>query len=337
MSLLGRMFGVLAGGLLVAVIATVWVTPGALAQERKVIKLGTVWSDGHPGTMGARKFAELVNAKTGGAVEVRVFPNSQLGSEREMFEGIRLGNIEMGYIAGNVIENIVPEASLPSLPYLFSSFEQAFKVEDGPVGQAISARILKSAGARTLGFFATGFRQTAAKRPLRSIADFKGLKIRTPESPLLVATFKLLGANPTPLPFGELYTAIQTNVVEAAESPPGVLDGAKIFEVAPYLVRTSHIYSSGHILINDGFFGKLTPAVQKVIVEAGKEAQDYQRKLVVEVEGSIIQKLATRKEHPVTVIDIDTAPLRAATASYYEQFGKQIGGMQLVDMAKAAK
>ena len=307
----------------------------ALAQDKKAIKIGVVWAADHPGSKGASKLAELANAKAGGAIEVRVFPSEQLGSEREMFEGIRLGSIEMGYIAGNIIQNAEPSAGLPSLPYLFKGFEQAFKVEDGAVGKEISDRVLKATGARTLGFFSTGFRQVAAKKPLDSVAGFEGLKIRTPESPLLVATFKLLGANPTPMPFGELYTAIQTNVVDAAESPPGVLNWGKIFEVAPYMMKTSHIYSSGHILISDNFWKGLAPNVQKALQEAATEAQQFQRGLVVDEENTIIGQLESRAKHPVTVVSIDTVPLREATASYYEQFAEQIGGMGLIDQAKA--
>jgi tripartite ATP-independent transporter DctP family solute receptor len=307
----------------------------ALAQDKKAIKIGVVWAADHPGSKGASRLAELANAKAGGAIEVRVYPSEQLGSEREMFEGIRLGSIEMGYIAGNIIQNAEPSAGLPSLPYLFKGFEQAFKVEDGAVGKEISDRVLKATGARTLGFFSTGFRQVAAKKPLGSVTDFDGLKIRTPESPLLVATFKLLGANPTPMPFGELYTAIQTNVVDAAESPPGVLNWGKIFEVAPYMMKTSHIYSSGHILISENFWKGLAPNVQKALQEAATEAQQFQRGLVVDEESTIIGQLQSRANHPVTVVSIDTVPLREATASYYEEFAGQIGGMDLIDQAKA--
>ena len=316
--------------------ALVFTSVDALAQAKKVIKVGSVLAADHPATKGGDKLAEIANARAGDAIEVRVFPSEQLGSEREMFEGIRLGSIEMGYIAGNIIQNAEASAALPSLPYLFQSFEQAFKFEDGPVGKEISERILKATGARTLGFYVTGFRQVAAKRPLRTVDDFEGLKIRTPESPLMVATFKLLGANPTPMPFGELYTAIQTNVVDAAESPPGVLNWGKIFEVAPYMMKTSHIYTSGHILINDKFFQSLAPNVRKVLQEATTEAQNYQRQLVVDEESKIIGRLQSRAKHPVTVVSIDTVPLREATAGYYEQFAKQIGGMDLIDKAKAA-
>lgn len=308
----------------------------AMAQAKKIIKIGSTLAADHPATLGGDRLAEIVNAKVGDVVEVRVFPSEQLGSEREMFDGIRLGSIEMGYIAGNIIQNAEPSAALPSLPYLFKNFKQAFNFEDGPVGKEISARILKATGARTLGFYVTGFRQVAAKRPIRSADGFKGLKIRTPESPLMVATFRLLGANPTPMPFGELYTAIQTNVVDAAESPPGVLEWGKIFEVAPYMIKTSHIYTSGHILINDKFFQSLSPKVQKVLQEATIEAQNYQRQLVVDEESKIISQLQSRAKHPVTVVSIDTVPLRDATASYYEEFAKQIGGMDLINKAKAA-
>jgi len=324
---------------LVTVLAAAALTFGsvdALAQSKKIIKIGSVLPADHPATLGGDKLAEIANARAGDAIEVRVFPSEQLGSEREMFEGIRLGSIEMGYIAGNVIQNAEPSAALPSLPYLFKGFKNAFNLEDGPVGKEISDRVLKATGARTLGFYVTGFRQVAAKRPLRSLADFKGLKIRTPESPLMVATFKLLGANPTPMPFGELYTAIQTNVVDAAESPPGVLNWGKMFEVAPYMMKTSHIYTSGHILINEKFWQGLAPNVRKVLQEATTEAQNYQRKLVVEESGKIIAELQSRAKHPVTVVSIDTVPLRDATASYYEQFAKQIGGMDLINKAKAA-
>ena len=194
--------------------------------------------------------------------------------------------------------------------------------------------MLKASSTRTLGFLCDRDSQVAAKKAIRNIGDFKGLKIRVPESPLFVATFKLLGANPTPIPAGELYTALQTNVVDAAESPPAFLDDFKVFEIAKFLVLTSHIYSSGHIVIGERLWQRLSPEVQNGLAAAAKEAEAYQRRLAVEAQEKSIAKV---KDKGVAMIPIDTGPLREAVQSYYQQYAKEIGGMGLIEKALATK
>lgn len=198
-----------------------------------------------------------------------------------------------------------------------------------------SARILKTTGVRVLGYNATGFRSLVVRsKSVNNLADFKGLKVRVPESPLMVSLFRNLGANPTPIPWGELYTALQTGVIDAAESPPSALDSIKIFEVAKNLTLTNHVYTNGFIVINDKAWQGLSPKSQSALAKAVLAGQRAQREVLLAEQGKIIAEL---KKRGVNVIEIDTAPLRAAVAPMYAEFTKKVGDQTLLDALAKSK
>jgi len=273
--------------------------------------------------------AKIVDEKTGGRIEIRVFPSEQLGTERQYMEGIKFGSIEMGSVTGNILEAFDPIAALLLLPYIVRDFEHGFRVEDGPVGTEMKTRILKNTGLRTLGFNTTGIRSVLARdKQIRSIEDFKGLKIRVPESPIMVSTFKHIGANPTPIPWGEVYTAVQTKVVDACESPPPILYDVRLFEVAKFLTLTNHIYTNQFILINEKVWQSLSKQDRDAITAGMKANQELQRKLSVAAHTEILERV---KREGVSVFPIDTKPLQEAVRPIYKERAKKIGGMALID------
>lgn len=210
-------------------------------------------------------FKNLVEAETGGAVEVKVFPAGQLGGERELIEATKLGTIQMCMVSA-AIAGYYKEAQVLDIPYLFSSAPIAWKVMDGWFGKEMAEDCLKKTGMRVLAYGETGFRNfTNSVRPIRSPADMKGLKIRVMESPVYINMVKALGAAPTPIAWPETYTALQQKVVDGQENPVSVILSVKFFEVQKYLTLDGHSYGVDFILINDKFFQTLSKETQQIL------------------------------------------------------------------------
>lgn len=296
----------------------------------KTLRFAHIYSPEHSSHKAAVQLSDVVKQQTGGGVDVRVLPSGQLGQERQIMEGLMVGSIDIANVAGNVVQGFEAAAGLTSLPYLVRDFNHAFRIEDGEVGKEIEKRILAKTGVRVIGYNTTGFREVVSPgKPIVSLADFKGLKIRVPESPLMVATFKALGANPTPIPWGELYTALQTKVVDACESPPGALNDIKIFEIAKSMSLTNHVYTGTLVLMSEKAFQRLTEKERQAILDAGRQMTKSQREQAVKDQNATIESL--QKNAGVKVHPVDTAPLQKAVTPVYQDYGKTIGGMTLID------
>ncbi len=210
-------------------------------------------------------FKNLVEAETAGAVDVKVFPAGQLGNERELVEGTKIGTIQMSMVSA-AIAGFYKEAQVLDIPYLFSSAPVAWKVMDGWFGKEMAEDCLKKTGMRVLAYGETGFRNfTNSSRPIKSPADMKGLKIRVMESPVYVNMVKALGAAPTPIAWTETYTALQQKVVDGQENPVSVIMMVKFYEVQKYLTLDGHSYGVDFVLINDKFYQGLPKETQQII------------------------------------------------------------------------
>lgn len=304
------------------------------ASSAEVMKLGHIMSPKHQVQKAAQKFADEVKARTNGQVEIRLFPSGQLGQEKEMFESMRLGSLELGFIAGNAIESFEPSEGIFSLPYAFVDYDHVYRVQDGPIGKEIAKRVVEKTGVRYLAYGNIGFRHTLiTAKPVHTAADMAGLKIRVPPSPAFVNAFRLLGANPTPIPGGEMYTALKTGVVDGVEGTPDILADFKMFEVAKNYSLTGHIYTDIPLVIADRIWKAMTPERQKAFTEAARAAELYQRDLIKQAEAELLTSL---QKDGVTLIKVDTAPMRAKMTPYYEDFAKRIGGSALIDQTIAA-
>ena len=215
-------------------------------------------------------FANMVNAKSGGRIEVQVYGAGALGAEREYVEAIMAGTVQAG-IASGVLGGFLPEAMVTDIPYLFPSESIAWKVLDGPFGEKLSKMMLDKTGLRNLAFAEVGFRHfTNNVRPIKSPADVKGLKIRVQENPLYVNMVKGLGGNPTPIAWTETYTALQTGVVDGHENPISSTVFAKIYEVQKYITLDGHVYGVDWFLINNKFFESLPEDLQYIVFDAAR-------------------------------------------------------------------
>lgn len=215
-------------------------------------------------------FKSVVESKTQGQVKIQIYPANQLGGEREIIEATQIGTLDLCLSSGGGLSGFYAPSMVLGIPYLFSSYEEAWKVMDGDFGKMLAEDMVKRAGIRTLGYAQTGFRHFLnSKRMLRSPADLKGLKIRVMQSPLYITLVESLGANPTPVPWPEVYSAAQQGVVDGMEVPVGSAVMVKLYEVQKYMVLDGHVFSADWLMMNEGKFQSLSKPHQKIFLEAG--------------------------------------------------------------------
>jgi tripartite ATP-independent transporter DctP family solute receptor len=315
-----------AAGLLVLLAAA----PAAAAITCKV---GDVVADSHPNTLGLLKIAEIVKEGTKGEIDVQVFPNSQLGGEKEMAEGMRLGSVCGGDINVSVLSQWVPEGQLFDLPFIFRDDAHAYAVTSGPVGKQLAERY-PAHGFRVLGYWINGVRHPMSKTPILKPEDVKGLKMRVIQSPLHIEVWKLLGANPTPIAFSETYNALQTGVVDFTDNSKSTYWSSKLYEVVPHITNLGHIYSIGAIVFDENFWKKLTPDQQKVLQAAVDEAVVYQNKLLAEDDAAALAKAVAAGAQ---VHETDKTPWQEATAPIYESWAAKVGGMDVIKAVQNTK
>lgn len=295
---------------------------GASAAFSGNYKLGHVGPPTHPYQLGAVKFAELVKEGTKGQIVIDSFPSSQLGNERDLIEGLQLGTVDFVLSSTGPMASFDPKFGAPDLPFIFRDLSHAYKCLDGDVGQELFAA-LKKKGITGLAWFENGFRQvTNSKRAIEKPEDLKGLKIRTMENPIHVAFFRELGVDPTPMAFGEVFSALEQKVVDGQENPIAAVTAAKFFEVQKYLAMTGHVYTAVPLMVRSDLFNSFTPEQQQVILSAAKEASAYERKLLADQEKTGIEELRKRG---MTVTYPDRAKLLNATAPVYQKFEGTIG------------
>jgi tripartite ATP-independent transporter DctP family solute receptor len=245
-------------------------------QER-VIKFGHLNNTDHPVSMGVKRFSELLAAKSGGKMKVQEFPASQLGNELQQQAALQGGVQEMTAPATTSLAGIVKEFGLVDFPFSVGNYAQADALLDGPLGQALIAR-LPEKGLVALGYWDLGFRNvTNSKRAITRAEDFDGLKLRVIPNPVFLETFKGFKANPVPMPFAELYGALEAKAVDGQENPFSVILSNKFFEVQKFVSATNHVYAANIVLVSKRFWDRLTPTEQRLMHEAANEARGYQR------------------------------------------------------------
>lgn len=263
-------------------------------------------------------FKEQVEARTNGSVTVTIFPQGQLGNDAAMIDGTRSGIIDIAMSGLNNFTGLVPQAGALELPFMFPTRDTAYAVLDGEIGQGISAEFPQH-GMKVLGYPENGYRNMTNNRgPIRTPADVAGLNMRVNNSKALNDMFAVLGANPLQLPVAELYTALETGVVDAQDHPIGIVLSFKFNEVQDYLSLTQHAYSALALVMNDAKFNSLTADEQAVIVDVAAEAVAMQRKAAQEKEAGMIDEL---KAAGMEVnADVDAAAFQAAVKSVWDGF-----------------
>jgi tripartite ATP-independent transporter DctP family solute receptor len=303
----------------VAIVAIALTVP---AFAKTVLKLGHIAEVSHPYAQGADHFAKLVAEKSGGDLEVQVFPSSQLGSQKDMTEGLIYGTIDMVLTGTADLGQFQPKMSLFDLPFLFKDRTHAYKALD-TVGMELGQE-LEPRGLKLLGYMENGIRHlTNNVRPVKAPADMAGLKIRVMSNKIYIETIKSLGGSPTPMAFGELYSAMQQGTVDGQENPSAHIYTKRFFEVQKYASLTAHAYAPEPVLISMITWSKLSDAQKAIIQEAAKEAIAWQRELSTKEDNEYWDKIkATGK---IEVIEVDRKPFMEATQPVWKEFAGTVG------------
>ncbi len=313
--------------ILVLSIAMMSVTAGA----QTTLVFASAYAENDHQTQSMIKFGELVEEKTNGEVKVEVNYGGVLGGERDVAENIQLGSID-GAILGGILQNFDSALSILEFPFLFKNPEHIRYVMDGPVGEVINERMIENINMRYLDIVMRTSRQLTTNKPINSISDLKGLKIRVPEMKAHLKTWEALGASPTPMAFTEVYTALQVGTVDGQENPVPVIYANKFYEVCDYLAYTNHLPGFMMIIINNDTYENLSYKNRIALQQAAREASLYNEKILAENMEEIDADLAENMELTYP----DTAEFAEAAKDVYKEFADVEGFTELYLAIKEA-
>ncbi len=303
----------------------------ALAQEKEVkLKAGIGSSlTGSSHGLGIAKFKELVEKETNGRIKMQLFPDGQMGNDQSMMDSLKMGTLDMMVTSSAPIANTTKTFLVFDLPFLFTSEKVADTVLDGPAGQEI-LDTLKGTGLIGLVFWENGFRNiTNSKRAINTPEDLKGLKIRTMQNPIHLDSFKTWGANPVPMPFNEVFTALEQKVIDGQENPNTLIYDAGFYEAQKYLTITQHFYTPFVLMIGQKSFDKLSPADQKLIQKIALETRDYERKVNRENNAKYLDLMKKKGIAINEVSPQDLEKFKASAKDIYAKFSNDIGKERL--------
>lgn len=297
------------------------------AWGQQVLRLAHNAAPGNPKAEASLRFAELVEKKTNGRIKVVVGGSSQYADDVEALTSMRLGVLAFSANSQGATSNVVPQFAVLGLPFLFQDLPQAWKVMDGPFGDELR-KYAAQRGLVLLALWDNGIRHASNNvRPIRTPEDLAGVKIRTPADPITVEIFQALGANPTPLPFSELYIALQQGVVDGQENPLMNIYSSKLHEVQKFISLTGHKYESTPLLASKALFDKLSTADQQAILDAAKEAGQLNRAQSLKADTEL---RVAMEEAGIQFNTIDPAPFAARTQELYERWRQEFP--MLVDL-----
>ena len=320
---------------LVMVLAAALAAPGsALAEQTLKIGLGDP-IDSDQGVL-ALRFKAIVEASSGGKYKVDLFPAGQLGDEQKMVKDARRGSIDGAVVAVNNITPFAKSVGILTLPYLMQSFDDAVKATTGELGDKWRAVLIKEAGVRPLGWSYSNFRVlTNSKKPVKNLADLKGLKIRVPKNPIMIETWKALGAEPIPMAWPETFTALQQRVVDGQDNPHITNYTMKFYEVQNYSSECHYLFSLQPLVMGEAFFNSLSPEDQALFTRAGIEAQQYNLLFSVTKSEEARQNMMKKGVEYMEIDDEDQWS-KIAMEKVWPMFYDSVGGKEEVDKALKA-
>jgi tripartite ATP-independent transporter DctP family solute receptor len=296
-------------------------------QAQTVLRIGYATSPTSHYGVGTTAFCDEMEKGTQGRYKCQQFPSSALGGEREQIEAVQLGTQDLVNTSTGPLGNFVPEVRIVDIPFLFRDYDHARKVMDGPIGQDLQKK-MAAKGLINLAWTENGFRHmTNSKRPINSAEDAAGLKMRTMENKVHMEGYKTFGILPTPMPFPELFTALQQGTVDGQENPIPVILASKFSQVQKHLSLTGHVYSPAAIILSPAVWNKLSAADKTVFTEAAKKAATAQRKKVNDDEASGIAQL--RAEGVQVIEKVNGESFRKAVAPAYAGFAKEFGAANI--------
>ena len=325
-------------GLLTVVLAMVFVftmAGMASAQFKATMKLASATPPDHIYNVGGQRFADLIKERTNGRIEIKIYPAGQLGKgEREMTEGIQQGAIDLLVSSTGPLGGFSPSINILDFPFLFRDFNHVDLVMDGAIGRKL-LKDFEKANIEALAFWENGFRHlTNSKRVVKKVEDGKGLKIRTMENKVHLAAWKAAGLNPTPMAWGEVFTALQQGVIDGQENPIAVIHSTKLWDAGQkYFSFTAHVYSPSPLLMSKKKFDAMPKEDQDLFVKTGLEVAKFQRKLNRDAEETKMNEMASKG---VTVTrDVDRESFRKAMAPTFDQFSSQFPKPEIENIMNA--
>ena len=305
---------------------------GAQAQQR-VYKFGYILSQDSQLGAGATVFADEVGKRTGGKIKIEQQPNAVMGGEVEMLKGMQLGTVDMAFITGAPLPTIVPEVGAVNIPFIFRNVDHAHTVLDGPIGQAYLEKF-KDKGLVALAWGENGQRHiTNSKRPITQPGDLKGLKLRVPQSEVMLLGFKTLGADVASLPFPQLYGALQSGQFDGQENPIATILSSKFAQVQKYLTLSGHVYDPAVIIVSSDVWADFKDDEKAALMEAAKAAAKASRAYAAEAERKGVETL---RQQGMTVVEkIDRAQFAAALAAARPEYDKKFGAAAIKQIEDA--
>lgn len=315
--------------LMVAIGLIVWFGACSSSKETIILKAAQNSSTEHPYQTGLERFKTVLEAETDGAVEVKIYPNGQLGSEEEVIREIMAGTVDVTVVSAGNLAGVVPEIELFNLPFIFRDEDHFYTVLDGSIGQRVGAIIEEKTQSVLLGYWSFGIRHSwNSVRPVRTPADFVDLRIRVAGSPVILDTFNAFGAKATHLPWGELYSELEQGNLDGAECSVVDLLVERFYEVTQYVSNTGHLMGAAPVLFSKKRYDELPGELQAAILKAGEAsivaARDAQDAFVEEA----FVKLEARG---LEFNPVDKAVFKASVQPIYEKYADQVGGMALIE------
>ena len=307
----------------------------ARAAAEFSFRFGHGFPDTHPLNMRAREAAARIKDETHGRVAIDMYPNSQLGGDSDLLSQVRTGAVDFFATGGLILSTLVKPAAISGMGFAFTSYDQVWAAMDGDVGALVRDAFAK-AKLHAFRIWDNGFRQTTTSiKPIAAPADFQGLKLRVPVSAIYTSLFKALGAAPTSINLGEVYSALQTHICDGQENPLIVVDTTKFYEVQKYVSLTNHIWDGNWILCNGGSWESLPPDLQAIVERNLDMSGQQQRADVAKLNASLVDTLAGRG---LTVNKPDPAPFKQAlaTAGFYASWRSQFGDATWTTLEKYA-
>jgi tripartite ATP-independent transporter DctP family solute receptor len=313
-------------GWLVAAVCGLGIAAGAAHAQvnEHTLRFATVNPAGHPIVLGMEKFAELVSQKSGGKITVKLFPGSTLGGDVQVLSSVQGGTIDLTSMNSGILQGQVKEFAIVDFPFLFADAREADAVLDGPIGKQLADK-LPAKGLVNLAYWDLGFRNlTNSKRLIKTADDIAGLKIRVIQSPIYIDTFNALGANAVPMPFPEVYTALEQKTIDGQENPFTVILANKLNEVQKYLAVTRHIYNPQSVLMSKKTWDRLSKQEQDILAAAAQEATVYQRKVSRDAQDQALTTL--KKTMEVSELPpAEVAKIRTKVKPVVDKFGAELG------------
>jgi TRAP-type transport system periplasmic protein len=318
----------------VTTLAAVFASAPLSAEPARTLKIGYILSTDSQLGAGAKAFADELEKRTKGLIKVEQFPNSALGGEVEMLKGVQLGTVDLAFITGAPLPNILPEVGAFNIPFLFRDAAHAHAALDGPLGQDYLQKF-RTKDLVALAWGENGMRHiTNSKRAVRTAEDLKGLKLRLPQSEVMLAGFKALGADVAPLAFPQLYGALQSGQFDGQENPIATILASKFAQVQKYLTVSGHVYDPAVIVMSVDAFEELDEGAKEAVFAAAKLGAQASRAYAAEAQAKGVAALA-QAGMEVTA-EIDKAKFAAAMAGAVPEFEKRFG-VEVIGKLRNAK